>query len=49
MQCWRGRGSDWARTGPMERAGPSQNDPRRLCEASARKRAMDDDRIGRYG
>jgi len=50
MGCWRERGSGWARTGTMERVGQqTQNDARRLCEASARKGAMDDDRIGRYG
>ena len=49
MGCWRECGSGWARTGAMERVGQTQNDARRLCEASARKGAMDDDRIGRYG
>jgi len=46
MRCWRERGSGWARTGPMEHVGQTQNDPRRLCEAGAQKGAKNDDRIG---
>jgi len=40
MGCWRERGSGWARTGPIERVGQTQNDPRRLKLARGRGQYM---------